>query len=125
MRKFKVKPIKGVWIDVPGDEEVKLQIKPMSVFTLKKLPTTSEITIEDGWNMFNMMLIGWKGFVDEDDKPLECNEENKKMVYEYDQDLVTFAIEECNKLREQVVGEKSEIKNSSPSQDGEGTKQEK
>ncbi len=126
MRKFNIKPIKGVWVPLPDDKEVSVNIKPTSVFVLKKLPSDdAKITIEDGWNMFNAMLIDWKGIVAEDDKPIKCNEENKRMIFEYDQDLVSFVMEECNKLRESVIGEKKQIKNLSSSQPGEDQKKEK
>ena len=125
MKKFNVKQTKGVWITSPDDKEVQVLIKPVSIFSLTKLPSEEKITVIDAWNMFNQMVIDWKGIVDEDNKPIKCDEVGKKLIYEYDQDLVSFIIEECNELREKVSGSKKEIKNSETSQPGEEAKQEK
>ena len=125
MKKFNVKQTKGVWITSPDDKEVQVLIKPVSIFSLTKLPSEEKITVIDAWNMFKEMVLDWKGIVDEDAKVIKCDDDGKKLIYEYDQDLVSFIIEECNELREKVSGSKKEIKNSETSQPGEEAKQEK
>jgi len=125
MRKYNIKPIKGVWINFPNDD-VEIKVKPVSVFSLKKIPSEQDtLTIEDGWSLFNGMVMDWKGIVDEGDNPIKCNEESKKIVYEFDQELVSFVIEECNKLREDFIGSEKSRKNSKTSQPGEDQKKEK
>jgi len=125
MRKYTVKPTKGVWIKFPEDDETEVLVKPMSVFALNKLPSDDNISFQQAWDIFNTMVADWKGIVDEDGNPIKCTEETKKMVYEFDQELVAFIMEESNKLRDQVVGGKKELKNSKTSQRGEVTQQEK
>ena len=55
-----------------------------------------------------------KGLNDDNDKPLECNEDNKKLVFDCFQDLVVFVITKCMELREEVIGAQ-ETKNLSKS----------
>lgn len=125
MRKIKLQTTKGTWLEFPEDPEVKLLIKPISVFALSILPSEKEMKPTDGWNMFNYMLLDWKGLVDENDKDIKCNEENKKVIFDYDQELVAFVLEKSSELREDVTGGQKELKNSKTSQPGEVTKQEK
>lgn len=50
----------------------------------------------------------WKGIVDENDKPLEVNEDNIKLVMEFYPETVKFLSEKAFEIHEAVV---SEVKN--------------
>jgi len=124
MRKFNQKTAKGTWIDFPEDKEVKLLLRPFSLFNLTKIPTNENMDFDQFWAIFSYSVLEWKGIQNVDGKDLKCDEENKRMVFDYDQDLILFVVEQSTKLRENVLSEK-EIKNLSTSQPGETKEQEK
>lgn len=124
MRKFNKKTANGRWVTLPEDKEVQVKIRPFSLFNLTKIPTENDVDFKQYWNIFNYCAVEWKGMQDNEGKDLKCDEENKKMVFDYDLDVVLFVVGEATKLRDKVISEK-EIKNSSTSQPGETKKQEK
>jgi len=125
MRKYNKTSAKGKWFDFPKDKELKLFIKPFSIFTMNKLPSeTTAIDVSDYFPSFNYSLTDWKGFISEDGKEMKCDEENKKIVYDFDQEIVTFVIDESMKARA-LVYEAQELKNLPKSQGGEILKTEK
>jgi len=124
MRKFNKKTAKGSWIPFPDDEEVQLKIRPFSLFNLTKIPTEEGMDFDQFWTIFNYSVLEWKGIQDSNGEPLKCDEENKKIVFDYDQPVVLFAVEQSTKLRDEVITEK-EVKNLQTSQPGETPKQEK
>ena len=124
MKKYNIKNIKGKWVDFPDDKEVKLLLRPFSLFSFTKVPSDDSIDPKEFLPIFSYCVIDWKGFVDSDNNKLKCNDENKKIVFDYDQDIVIFVINEAGKIRDSVITEK-EIKNSETSQPGETKKQEK
>ncbi len=123
MKKFNKKSVQGEWINFPDDKEVKFKIRPFTLFNITKLPSEDNFDIGQVWNIFNYSVVGWKGIEDESG-PMECNEENKKLVYDFDQDLVIFVSEQASSLREKVISRK-EIKNSQTSQPGVTKKKDK
>ncbi len=123
MKKYNTKPTKGEWIAHPDDKEVQVKIRPFSLFSLTKLPSADNVDMSEVWNIFNYSVLDWKGFEGEDGS-LECNEENKKLVYDFDQDIVVFVTEKAGVLRDKVVGGK-DLKNLSTSQRGDTKKSDK
>jgi hypothetical protein len=127
MRKYNKVKSKGQWFDFPQDTELKLFIKPFSLFTMSKLPSEQEnnnMNMGDLFPSFNYCVTDWKGFVDEDGKELKCNEENKKLIFDFDQEIVNFVIDKAMATRSQVY-EAQEVKNLPKSHDGEAPKKEK
>ena len=124
MRKFDKKSLKGTWVKFPEDEEVQLLLKPFSLFNLTKLPNEQSLDFDKVWDIFNYCVLGWKGIVDSDGKEIPCDEKNKKMVFDYDGDILTFVLDQSGVLREGMVTAK-EIKNLQTSQPGETQKKEK
>jgi len=95
MKKVNVKLTESKWKKFPEDEEIQLKIRPFPVSQGMFIPGISNETMwEYLLKKFLYCVEDWKGFVDENDKPLECNEDNKTFVYNYFQDIVTFAITE-------------------------------
>ena len=108
MKKYNVKPTKGVWVEDPKNKDTEYLIRPIQILSMTKLPTEqSDFDPKDIWEMFNFALMDWKGVVDEDEKKIKCNEESKKMVYEYDQETVAFVLERSNELRQEVISNES------------------
>jgi len=127
MRKFNKSKAKGKWFDFEQDQELKLFIKPFSLFTMNKLPsdpTDTQMNVSDLFPAFNYCVNDWKGFVDENGVELKCNEENKKLIFDFDQEIVTFVIDKAMSIRAEIY-EAQEIKNLQKSQDGEAQKNEK
>jgi len=123
MKKYNTHTTKGEWITLPSDEEVKFKLRPFSIFSLTKKPSEDNVDMSEMWNVFNYCVIDWKGLEGEDGS-MDCNEDNKRIVYDYDQELVVFITNESTRLREKVIGGKG-LKNSLTSQPGDTTKQEK
>ena len=124
MRKYNQKTAKGEWIVFPEDEEVQILVRPFSLFNLTRLPSEDDFNFKQFLEIYDYCVLDWKGIQDDEGKPLKCNDENKKMVFNFDQELVLFVVNESTKLRDKILTEK-EVKNSETSQPGETTKQEK
>jgi len=124
MRKFNQKTVKGTWVDFPEDKEVKIQIRPFSLFNLTKLPSEDNVDFTQFWDIFKFCVLDWKGIQDINGKDLKCDDENKRMIFDFDQELILFVVNESSRLRSEVIPEK-EIKNLSTSQPGETQKKEK
>jgi hypothetical protein len=128
MRKIKSKSItKGIWFKFPDDEDLRIKIKPFSLFLVVSSPsdltTNQDLDPDKLWKIFNNSIVDWEGYSNED-VPLECNEENKKMVFEYDHEVVAFVIEKSTGLRDTIVTP-GELKNLQTSLDGGEIKEEK
>ena len=124
MRKFKQKIAKGKWTTFPEDDEVQVLIRPFSLFNLTKIPTEVDVDFTQFMDIYNYCLLDWKGIQDNQGNDLKCNDDNKKLVFDFDQELVLFVVNECSKLRQDVLSGKA-IKNLSTSQPGETKQQEK
>jgi len=109
MRNYNKKIVDGTWITFPEDKEVQIKIKPFSLFSMIKDPNNESYNAETFWAIFNHIVLDWKG-VQSDGKKLECNEENKKFVFDYDQPIALFVINESSAMRTQIISEK-ELKN--------------
>jgi hypothetical protein len=90
----------SVWCDYPGIKDVSFKIRPLTTktienikkpFIVKKLQMNSinrEMEIieivsdEEAYNqaIIDYLIEDWKGVVDEDENPVECNTENKKEI---------------------------------------------
>lgn len=107
VNKSKLQPI---WVEYK--QSVKIQIRPFSVFANNQLPSGQEPDqgISEFWKIFNFVVLEWEGIYDEDEKPFECNEDNKKIIYDYDVELRSFIIDAAIKARQSVISEE-ELKN--------------
>jgi hypothetical protein len=54
---------------------------------------------------FCYCIVDWKGLVDEDDKPLICNDENKLFLYDYYEDIREFVFDKIKLLNQKEVKE--------------------
>lgn len=112
MKTINKKTLKGKWYKFPEDKDIEVLVRPFSVFSMTKPPSAdaTEINITDFYENFAYVLLDWKGIVDEDKKPLKCNDENKKIVYDFIQELSGFVVESSIKMRDEAVSNK-EAKN--------------
>ena len=51
---------------------------------------------------FVYCLVDWKGLIGEDDKPFECNDENKAYIYDYYADVRDFVFNQQTVLKETI-----------------------
>jgi len=75
----------------PQYPNVKVTIRPFSLFALNQIPSSSSIKdINEYFTIFNYVVLSWEGINDENDKRLQCNEVNKRIMFDSD---FTFASE--------------------------------
>jgi len=125
--KFNKKGSSPQWKDF--NPEVKILVRPLSMYTLERLPSDTanfEMSPSEIKNMVTKLIVDWKGIVDENGKELPCNDENKGMVIDYVEMIGPFVMDAASELKEGagIVKEK-ESKNLSESPDGETPKSEK
>lgn len=98
--KLNLKYVDGKWVDFREDAQVKIRMLPMS----KSLSMADgEVDLDAMSTIFTECVVDWKGFVDEDDKPIECSPENKLLMFDCFMELVGFVVEEQNNLREEFA----------------------
>jgi hypothetical protein len=102
MLKINTKKSEGQWIPYPEDKNVQFLIRPFSIFTLSRLPseeTMAQLSPEEYWQIFNYCLMDWKGIYDTEEKPLKCNENNKKIVADHFMELASFVVTQAVTLK--------------------------
>lgn len=91
MKKIDKSFVKEKWVKHPDDPEVEILVRPFPLSNSLFAPSDDQKVMKLAWEKFNYSIMDWKGFVDQDDKPIECNEENKKFIFDYDYDTITWA----------------------------------
>jgi hypothetical protein len=96
--KINTKGLEGTWTKFKG---LDLKIRPAAAssnpFTLGNQET---LTLGDYmWSVFDNCLVDWKNVVDDDDKAIEFNPENKRMLFDYIDGIADHVEKESNKLR--------------------------
>ena len=104
--KIKRKSIKGQWVDYEGG--VRLQIRPFPASEGIFTPTNAEELSQATWARYNYCLQGWEGLKEEDDSDFEFNEENKKFVFDFVQDLVLFVVTQSRMMEGNITEELGE-----------------
>jgi len=87
---IKRKLTEAKWVNYPEDAEVKFKIRSFPTSMGMFLNGTDNDLIDFTWKKFNYCVVDWQGINDEDSKPLECNEENKKFIFDYVQELMLW-----------------------------------
>ena len=85
---------KEKWCKFGGKVEFLLRVFPFSeLIGVDKIGKTMA-------DQFAYCVTDWKNILDEDNKPLVCNEENKLYLYDYYEDVRNFVFEELKKLND-------------------------
>jgi len=93
--KINKKNVEAKWFKFgKGNSKVEFLIRPFK-FSVMKLDNVAEGMMQQ----FNYCTTDWKGINDENDKPLECNDENKQYLYDYYTDVREFVFEKQEELR--------------------------
>jgi hypothetical protein len=104
--KINTKATNKKWFDFEkGDIKARFEIRP---FPLSLMRTEVDLTFTTLCSQFVYSLTAWEGIVDENDAPLECNEENKTILFNFDDDIREFVFGKMAEMRERI---KSELKN--------------
>lgn len=104
MKKINKKTLKGKWVELEEDKSVSFFIRPASIFSMTKKPSDiQDIDAVNYWEMFNYCVQDWKGIVDDDGESLKCDEENKKLYFDFDQNTIIILISECLSMRPDVI----------------------
>ena len=103
MRKLNKSKTTGTWFEFPSDKSFKLNIRPLNVLSMNTTPSSTKTTTKQMWEWFNYILIDWSGYIDEDGIKIECNEEMKEIVYNFDQEVLSFCIDKATELKDQIV----------------------
>ena len=100
MRKLNLSIVDGKWYDFEGDQDIKFMIGPFP-YTNSLFDLTSD-TVDIKSNKLSQMrllfmecLVDWKGFSDENDQPLECNNRNKSIVFDNMTDIVLSVVDKA------------------------------
>lgn len=106
--KIKKSAVKERWIDYPDEDGVKFKVRPfpMSEGTLAFGDDPKQLT-EITWKKFNYCVVDWQGLVDDNDQTLDCNEENKRFLFDFVFDLVMWVVVEVNKDTENIREKKT------------------
>lgn len=84
--------IDGIWVKF--NDEVKLHIRMPDRYKIS--------TIDSDLSMIGKMVIlsvdEWEGFIDDDDKPLPCTQDNIEAVIKLNPDLFDFLVEEVSDI---------------------------
>ncbi len=103
MRTLNHQKAAGTWIEFPDDLTFKLNIRPLNILSMNRTPTSTKTTQIEMWEWFNYILVDWSGYIDEKGKIIKCNEEMKKIVFNFDEEVVSFCIEQATNLRDEII----------------------
>lgn len=91
MKVVDVKSLRSeTWHENPNDPEIKVKIRRFPLSASLFAPNDPDGFIKLAWQRFNYCIIDWKGFTDTEDKPLECNDENKRAVFDFFEDILVW-----------------------------------
>lgn len=103
----------------PKYPDVKVTIRPFSLFSLNQVPSAQMLKdIQEYFNIFNYAVISWEGVFDEKNKILECDKQNKQLMFDSDFAFATDVVHESISMRNGLVPEE-ERKNLQTSPTGE------
>jgi hypothetical protein len=105
LRQLNIDNTKGKWFKFKDDVELHIRPFPLSCGMIYR-SLDVKIFAEYNLEQFKYCVTAWKGFVDEDNKNLECNDENKKLIFDYDSELVTYVFEKINSFNSNLVEQK-------------------
>ena len=93
--KINKKNTEAKWFKFKG--EVEFLIRPFK-FSVMKLDNISQGMAEQ----FRYCIADWKGINGEDDKPLECNDENIDYLYDYYVDIRDFVFKKQEVFKKEL-----------------------
>jgi hypothetical protein len=89
------------WVTNPDDKEIRVKLRRFPVSQGMYIPgVSSESMWSFAFKKFDYCILEWEGINNEEGNLLECNSENKKLIYDYIEDLMMWISVEIKKLKE-------------------------
>jgi hypothetical protein len=98
MKTVNTQVTKEVWVINDQDKDIKVKIRRFPLSLSLFAPTDPDATVKLAWQRFDYCVIDWEGYQDENGKPLECNSENKRIVFDFHDDDMLWIATEIMKL---------------------------
>ena len=103
MRKLNKSKVSGTWYQFKDDPTFKLNIRALSQSSINIKPNETMMNQTNMLECFKYIVIDWSGYKDEKEQDIECNDEMKNLVFDFDQEVALFALEKAMELRDQIV----------------------
>jgi len=103
MRKLNKSKASGTWFQFKDDPTFKLNIRPISQSSINIKPNETIMNQANMLECFKYIVIDWSGYKDEKEQDIECNDEMKSLVFDFDQEVAMFSLEKAMELRDEIV----------------------
>ena len=99
--------LKPKWVEFEESKGVSFKIIPFPESHNVILSFDNIDSIEIKFKMFDYCVVDWKGVNGEDDKPLECNSENKRDIFTNSKDVMIFIINKSFENQDKIIEKKT------------------
>jgi len=100
--------IEAKWIEFKEAKGVSFKIRPFPVsHNVIRTSIAKNDQVESFFKIFDYCVVDWKGINGEDDKPLECNTENKKFLFDYSESIMMFVINKSAEDKDKIIEKKT------------------
>lgn len=99
--------LKSKWVTFEEAKGVSFEVRPFPASHNAVRSLSGEDKVEVFWKIFEYCLIDWKGVEGEDNKALECNADNKRMLYDYSEAAMMFIITMSAKNKDKIIEKKT------------------
>jgi len=104
--KINKKVLDKEWFDFEkGDIKARFEIRPFPLSLMKNVDDSTFATL---CAQLVYSVTAWEGITHENDKVLECNDENKELLFNFDDDVREFIFGKMAEMRDRI---KSGLKN--------------
>lgn len=95
------------WFEMDSNKDVKFLIRPFPMFMRRYDNTSDNLSqYKNGKEKFMYCVVDWKGIIDEEDKPLKCNKENKEYIFDFVAPLAIFIVTKISEFDDIILSEK-------------------
>ncbi len=95
---------KSIWCVY--EDGVELKVKPFPLtHGVFRMAMDNDLANQN-WDLFDYCVEDWKGFENEKGEVLECNEENKRIVFNHFPQIIFFVLRRINDSQEELLAQK-------------------
>ena len=98
MKTVNTKITKEVWVTNDEDNDVQFKLRRFPLSLSLFAPNDSEGIVKLAWQRFDYCITSWKGMIDENGKELECTTDNKRLVFDFYEDVMLWVAAQIHKL---------------------------
>ena len=95
------------WVEFKEDKGLSFKLRPFPASHNVIMSVGEFDKIEIFWRIFDYCVLDWKGINGEDDKPLECNSENKRFLFDYSEELMMFITNKASENKDKIIEKKT------------------